>query len=59
MFLGGGTCKRQSCYGFKLYSGFPELIQIAVTKLDGANILSFLIFNTMWDCERCWDFSCL
>lgn len=32
-----GKKKKKSC-DFKLYSGFPEFIKIAVTKLDGSAI---------------------
>ena len=30
--------KKKKSYDFKLYSGFPEFIKIAVTKLDGSVI---------------------
>lgn len=50
------VCSRQEkSYGLKLYSGFPEFIKIAVTKLGGSDILSLLAFNTLWDFKRCWN----
>ena len=36
-----GTKKKNS-YDFELYSGFPEFIKTAVTKLDGLAICLFL-----------------
>ena len=50
------VCSRQEkSYGLKLYSGFPEFIKIALTKLDGSDILSLPAFNTLWDFKRCWN----
>lgn len=36
----GVVCVADKKYGFKLYSGFPEFIKIAVRKLAGPGILS-------------------